>query len=230
MRRFKTISRITLVIFIFATICLAVAPATATATPLSVADDPTAVFKFVVPPLPGRKTSPGGWGGLFVSFTTPVNTVTFAVNPVLNDCVDVAAAPVNADNQIGAAPADSWLWKCRNAYLLDPVEHQGLTVTMTVTSDDPIELLLDKIDAADPKNTFWWQKQDFNDDGTINFFRGARDADPPKLAAFPAPGPGSLLLLLSAIGVLYAILWWRKGQSVALCEGAQTWTSRLGRQ
>jgi len=191
-------------LFVIGTI-IAATPLTAFALPLAIAGDPTAEFKFVVPPLPGRKTTVGenaGWGGLFVSFTQPVNTVAFSADPVLDDCVDQAAAPVNADNQFGAAPADSWLWTCRNGYQLDPQEHKGLTVTIKVTSDDPIVLVLDKANSPDPMNTFWWQKQDVAPDSTLRFFTGRDDAPPAKLAAFPTPEPSTLVLLVASFGIL----------------------------
>ena len=191
-----------------AVIGVAIMPSSASAIPIA-ADDPTAVFKFVIPPVPDRgdKTkAPGGtergWGGLFISFTTAVNTVTVAVDPVLADCVNADAIPVNDLNQFGAAPADAWLWKCRNVYLLDSVEHPGLTVTVTVTSDDPISILLDNIDAVDPMRTFLWQKQKFNVDGTLRF---TGDTDPVKIAVFPAPTPGTLPLALGALVALLGV-------------------------
>ncbi len=229
---------VTSLLLIFALIWVAMAPATASAIPLdptatgdpnlqgeygdgaglgSQGDDPTAVFKFVVPPVPDRedKTAVGGnkgWGGLFVSFNVLITKATFTIDPVLNDCVNVDPIPVDDDNKFGALPADSFLWKCNKKYQLDSVRHPGLTVTVTVESDDsPILLLVDRVDAADPINTFWWQKQSFNDDGTIRY---TGDTNPIKLAAFPAPEPGTLSLLLSGISVLCVIVWRRKGQRV----------------
>jgi hypothetical protein len=214
--RFKAVFCSTVVFLISA----ATAPGISSAIPIDTTD-PTGVFNFPVPVIPFRdtKTAVGedeGWGGLFISFNLLINKATFTVDPVLDDCVGVDPFPIK-DGKVVALPAKSFLWKCNHGYQLDTVEHPGLNVTVRVEFDknpgDPdLALLLDKADAADPTNTFWFTKVAIEGD-TPSFFKNANYKGQVKVSAFAVPEPATAPLLLAALIVLAAVVSRRKAQA-----------------
>src|SRR5688572_21743620 len=173
------------------------APINAYAVPI------TEAFTFIVPPLPGRKISPGGWGGLFVSFNILIDKATFSIDPVLDSCVVELPLGLCEEGTFSSFPVRRFAWECRNRHELKPAAHKGLIVKLVVEFDSnrtppTLELLKDMPNDPDPKNTFWFQKHEIHPDNTFRFFKGLRDEGNPKLAAF-APEPGTLSLVLGAL-------------------------------
>lgn len=155
-------------------ICIAMAPRIAFGVPIvgyspgaeAPLADPTATFTFTVPdPVPG-KGGGGGWGALFLEFDKAITSATFVTDPVLAAC---AATPTILPNLTISGPTKQLSIGCKTTlgdYLFNNQTAKNLTITVTVTSNDPgpINLVFERKQKTTglptlSDGTFWSQKR-----------------------------------------------------------------------